>query len=92
MNQKQIGIILIIIGLVIGVTTFYFKVEADKVADAYMGNQGTCFLEDGTCLHDQNNMILLVGWIIAAALLLLGAIILFIFPEVALWLPSIFGI
>lgn len=72
MNQKQIGIILIIIGVVIAGFTVMFKIEADKVVNLMVADDGTCFLEDGTCLHSQNNNILLVGWILAAALIILG--------------------
>ena len=78
MNQKQIGIILVIIGLLVGVFVYIEKVREDMHINAMIKQTGTCFLSDGTCLHaNQNFMFYIFGWILSAALIILGVYLVF---------------
>jgi len=79
MNQKQIGIILIIIGILLAGFVYFTKAREDAYIDLFMEqNNGTCYLEDGTCLHDSQPLALyLLGGILSAALILLGVYLVF---------------
>jgi len=73
MNQKQIGIILIIIGLIIASIVYTVKLREDKNISIIIAKQaGSCYLEDGTCLHDRSLLPFIAGWILSASLLILG--------------------
>ena len=73
MNQKQIGIILIIIGLIIGTIVYLAKQREDKAINLFIEEAGTCFLDDGTCLHNDRDLSLyIIGWVVSAALILFG--------------------
>ena len=72
MNQKQIGTILIIIGILAGIFTYYLNTQENKTINNLVDSTGTCFLEDGTCLHNQNTAITIIGIVISMALLILG--------------------
>jgi DNA-binding MarR family transcriptional regulator len=80
MNQKQIGVILIILGLIIGGFVYATKLREDKSIDAMISVQnGSCYLADGTCLHDDRSYtIYVIGYAIAAALLLFGLYLTFV--------------
>jgi uncharacterized membrane protein len=72
MNQKIIGIILLIVGIVLGIVTAS-EYNTDKEAvDQLLMEDGTCFLEDGTCLHSELNTTTLLFSIIVISLLVLG--------------------
>jgi DNA-binding MarR family transcriptional regulator len=72
MNQRQIGAIVIILGILLSGYTYYLKVQEDNLIDDYVSKQETCYLDDGTCLHEsRSNMIYALGGI-SLALLLLG--------------------
>ena len=73
MNQKLIGIILIILGIVAASFVLITKIREDKaIALLAQLQNGSCFLEDGTCLHQQSFYPYLTGWLIAASLIILG--------------------
>jgi ribosomal protein S25 len=70
MNQKQIGYILLVIGVALAISTFLLKVSEDRKIDAFIKDTGTCYLSDGTCLHDDRDFTLYIfGWIISAGLI-----------------------
>ncbi|MFH2020233.1 MAG: hypothetical protein ABIJ34_02400 [archaeon] len=78
MNQKQIGIILIIIGLLIGVFVQVAKVKEDYYIKQLMLQNDSCFLEDGTCLHaDRDLTPYIAGWILSAFIFALGIYLVF---------------
>ncbi len=81
MNQKRVGIIIIIIGIVIGSIFVMYKTQQDSYVDLIVDNTGTCFLEDGTCLHKKNSSMFTVGMIISILLILFG-IFLAVFDKV----------
>jgi len=74
MNQKQIGLILIIIGIILAIAVYSVKMKDDTLINKVIQEQnGSCYLSDGTCLHDDRDFTpYIVGWIIAAALVILG--------------------
>jgi hypothetical protein len=73
MNQKVIGTILIIAGLALTLFVWIAKEKEDYYINTYVAEHGTCFLEDGTCLHGSRDYSLYIGgWILSASLLLLG--------------------
>jgi uncharacterized membrane protein len=73
MNQKQIGTILIILGILSGAFVYFAKARENATLNKIIQQQGSCFLDDGTCLHANKGLgFYLLGGIISAALTLLG--------------------
>jgi uncharacterized membrane protein len=72
MNQRYIGITLIIVAILIGVFVGVTKANHAKLIWELAGETGSCFNEEGTCLHEQNNTLFVVGWSLSGALLLFG--------------------
>lgn len=78
MNQKSIGIVLIIIALCSSFFTYYMNAQQVKYIDAYIDATGSCFLEDGTCLHRDRNLTgVFIGIIVSISLLVLGIYLVF---------------
>ena len=79
MNQKQIGIMLIIIGVIIAGFTFIAKIREDKQIETIITLQGgSCYLPDGTCLHeDRDYTLYIIGFVVSAAILVLGIYLIF---------------
>lgn len=79
MNQKQIGIIIIIASLVVAGFVYSAKLKEDKAIAAYITATGSCYLGDGTCLHDDRDYtIYIAGFALSIGLLFLGLYITFI--------------
>lgn len=55
MNQKTIGSILIIIGILLIFLTWQNRSAEDFYINEYIAKEGSCFLDDGTCLHNNRN-------------------------------------
>lgn len=73
MNSKQIGIILMIIGIVTLVFVSGIKTQEDHFIEQYISAEGTCYLDDGTCLHNDRNMnFYILGYVVAGVLLFMG--------------------
>jgi DNA-binding MarR family transcriptional regulator len=74
MNQKQIGIILLVVGIIIACLVYVAKVREDRaIAQIIIAQGGSCYLPDGTCLHeDRDYTPFIIGWIVSGALLILG--------------------
>ncbi len=73
MNQKQIGTIVLIIGILLGGLVFMIKYNEDVVIKKMIAEKDSCFLDDGTCLHESRNFTSYIfGWIISAAMIILG--------------------
>lgn len=73
MEQKHIGALLIIAGLLLAGMVYVVKVREDSYIKLVMQQEASCFLEDGTCLHaDREIMIYVFGWSLAVVLILLG--------------------
>jgi len=73
MNQKQIGIIILIIGLVLALVVLFVKLQEDKLIESVIAEKDSCYLDDGTCLHeDRNYTLYILGWVLSSGLILLG--------------------
>lgn len=77
MNQKQIGVILIIAGVVLLGILAMNKLQEKRYVDMIVEETGTCFREDGTCLHNHNNILSIAGISLSIALVVFGLYLLF---------------
>ena len=79
MNQKQIGIIIIIIGIVLAGVVLLLKNREDGLIYQYIDEKCTCYLTDGSCLHEDRNYVpYIIGWAISASMFLLGLYLAFV--------------
>lgn len=73
MNQKHIGIILLIVGVILAGVVFAVKHNDDVRIKEIINETGSCYLTDGTCLHeDRDYSAYIIGWVLSAAILILG--------------------
>jgi uncharacterized membrane protein len=72
MNQRQIGIILIIVGIILAGIIYSIKAREDTYINSLIDERGSCFLADGTCLHNRDMLAYTIGWIFSASIFLLG--------------------
>lgn len=79
MNQKHIAVALILTGIIILVFIIATKQKDDFYIDTIIATQdGSCYLEDGTCLHsDRNFTPYIIGYVLSSALIILGIYLLF---------------
>lgn len=78
MDNKKIGIIILVSAILIISVTLFAKWKEDMIIEQIVEEEGSCFLNDGTCLHADRDMTLYVLiWIISAALVALGAYLVF---------------
>jgi DNA-binding MarR family transcriptional regulator len=79
MNQKQIGIILIIMGVLLSTFVYVAKVREDGMISLMIQQQGgSCYLADGTCLHDNRDWSLYIaGWAFSFATIIFGLYLIF---------------
>ncbi len=78
MNQKNIGIFLIILSLLIGSFVLVSQKQEKKLIEFYIQNENSCYLEDGTCLHEEASQKYTIGWIIVGLSFILGLYLIFI--------------
>ena len=79
MKQKHIGIIILIVSIVIALVILNVKINEDHQIDQIVKETGSCYLSDGTCLHEERSTgIYILGWAVAAALFLFALYITFI--------------
>lgn len=73
MDNKKIGIILLIVGILIIGAIYIAKVREDNIINKVIHQEGTCFLEDGTCLHNDRTLLpYIIGGIFGAIIIALG--------------------
>lgn len=73
MNQRLIGIIVIIIGVLLASFVYMAKLQEDKAINQMIKEQGSCYLPDGTCLHeDRSYTIYIFGGVLSLGLIILG--------------------
>ena len=78
MDNKKLGIIILVISIVIASSIAIVKIREDNLIEKIIQQQGSCFLDDGTCLHsDRKITFYFVGWILSAALGALGLYLIF---------------
>jgi hypothetical protein len=73
MENKKLGLILVIVGLVFISTIFLIKYKEDSVVNKVIDENNSCFLDDGTCLHEDRNLYFYIfGGVIASVVIALG--------------------
>ncbi|MFH1917461.1 MAG: hypothetical protein ABIJ21_09445 [Nanoarchaeota archaeon] len=73
MNIKYVGFIIILAGLLVGIFTVMMYLREDRLINEFVMEQGTCYLADGTCLHeDRNYLPYIFGLVVTVGLLTLG--------------------
>lgn len=81
MQQKKVGILLLIVGILFLIFVTGMKIQDDSRINIIIDSTGSCYLEDGTCLHDQQGarlVFFILGWVISGLLTLFGAYLAFI--------------
>lgn len=79
MNQKQIGTILIAVGVLLSIFVFVMKAREDAAINLVIQERNSCYLDDGTCLHEDRNLVpFIVGWSVSVALVLFGLYLVFV--------------
>jgi len=69
MDNKKLGIILLVAAVLIAGVIYAVKLQEDKLLENVVEQQGSCYLEDGTCLYEERDFTLyIVGWVFSAAL------------------------
>jgi uncharacterized membrane protein len=62
MDNKKIGFLIIFIGIIFIMILSIFKIQINDLTDSLMIlSGGSCFLENGKCIHEQNNLPFAVG-------------------------------
>ncbi|MBI5393319.1 MarR family transcriptional regulator [Candidatus Woesearchaeota archaeon] len=80
MNQKQLGIIVLIFSLLLGILfLFHYLNNLQNIAEFMRLSNGTCFNEQGECLHAKPDYVAFGGF--AVAIFLLGLSIYLIFLD-----------
>lgn len=79
MNQKTLGICLLVLGILLAGLFYKIKLDSETQIELLQATAGeqACFLEDGTCLHEEENKTFLVGEAFALVLVTLGAYLFF---------------
>lgn len=78
MENRKLGLILLIVGIIIVSSTYIAKLREDTMIENIVDDQGSCFLEDGTCLHaDRDITFYIIVWIMSAGIMALGTYLLF---------------
>ncbi len=73
------GMVLLVAGLVLAGFIYGAYMRENDLVDMHMQETGSCFLDDGTCLHAEiNSPFYIGGWGIAAAIALFGVYVGFI--------------
>jgi ribosomal protein S25 len=78
MNNKKLGIIILVVGIILAGSIYLIKLKEDAIINKVIVETGSCFLDDGTCLHnDRSFTFYIVGWIVSAALIALSMYLIF---------------
>lgn len=73
LSRRHLGTLLIILGLAITIATFSIKASEDQLIDQTVEHDGTCYLDDGTCLHEDRPWAgYITAWIASGILIALG--------------------
>ncbi len=71
-NAKKISIALILIAIALGLFGIWLKTYNDRITEEQINESGSCYLQDGTCLHATSDMILYSMFAISVFLAALG--------------------
>ncbi len=73
MNQRQIGFVIILLGVLSGVFVLMTKAADDRRIAEITKELGSCYLSDGTCLHEERDFtVYILGGILSGSMLLFG--------------------
>ena len=73
MDNKKLGILIIFIGIIFLIILFIFKIQLGQMTDSLMTlSGGSCFLESGKCIHEQNNLPFILSFSIVILTISLG--------------------
>ncbi|MBN2881256.1 MarR family transcriptional regulator [Candidatus Woesearchaeota archaeon] len=73
MDQKSIGMIILVFGIIIGIFTLTMKIHEESYINSIIKEKGTCYLADGTCLHEDRSVLPYVfGWSISLSMIVFG--------------------
>lgn len=76
--NKKLGFVIILFGILLVILLFLFKAREDYYISLYVKQEETCFLEDGTCLHeDRNFLVYIFGSVLSVLLIFLGLFLIF---------------
>ena len=73
MNNKKLGFLIIFISIILIIILSIFKIQLNQLTESLMAlSGGTCFLESGKCIHEQNNLPFIIGTALVVFTLGLG--------------------
>ncbi len=78
MDNKKIGISVILVGALFIAVIILFKMQITELADFLMKtSSGSCFLEDGSCIHERSDFPFIAGMSLAVITIGFGAYLVF---------------
>lgn len=77
MNQKVLGITLIIISIFSFLVVYANERKNAEYVELLVEKLDSCFLDDGTCLHEEQSKSKILGYVISSSILLLGIYLIF---------------
>ena len=77
MDNRKLGIVLILISIVFIVAIIIFKIQINSLVDTLMIETGGNCIQNGECLHEQNNLPVYTGVGIVFITLALGLYLIF---------------
>ena len=73
MDNKKLGYLIILIGIMFIILLFILKIQINQLTNSLMDlSGGTCFLESGRCIHEQNFLPFIIGAVTILVTLGLG--------------------
>lgn len=73
MNQRLIAIIILVFSLISGILVYHIYNQETKSINTIISETGSCYLADGTCLHEDRKFSqYILGGVISFALLIFG--------------------
>ncbi len=74
MDNRKIGFVLLVAGILLLAASIAYYWNEGRVIEKIVSQTGTCYLEDGTCLHEDRSFLpYVIVWIVSAVLIALGA-------------------
>ncbi len=62
MDNKKLGFLIIFVGIIFIIILSIFKIQINQLTNSLMTlSGGSCFLESGKCVHEQNNLPFIIG-------------------------------
>ena len=69
---------LLLIGIILASITLVIKIQEDSLIKKFEAETGSCYLNDATCLHEQQKITYYsIAWVFSAILIALGAYLFF---------------